>query len=55
MFACVHEGMCENAMTPVPMLMHRLVLLLINAAWHWRGGGLGVSWEGGKWGDGGWV
>lgn len=46
---CVREvrSMCENAMTPVPMLMHRLVLLLINGAWHWREGGNRGELEGG--------
>lgn len=34
-------------MTPVPTPVHKLVLLLINGAWHWFIGGVGgleVSW-----------
>lgn len=43
----VHD-MCWNDMTPVPVLIHRLVPLLINGAWHgrvcvWGGGCLGES------------
>lgn len=29
-------------MTPVPTPVHKLVLLLINGAWHWFWGGVGV-------------